>query len=207
MLAVKVCGITRKGDALCLADLGVWALGFIFVPESPRFVHPELVRDVVRALSGRVITVGVFKDEDYGEVERIRRFCGLDFVQLHGDEDPVLCRKLGRGVIKAFGVGDDFSTECVGAYEGCVSYFLFDSARGRERGGIGAPFAWEKIVPFVKKSPHPVIVAGGLNAENIPRLLQVLRPFALDVNSGVELAPGVKDIARVREILRILQGA
>ena len=207
MLAVKVCGITRKSDALCLASLGVWALGFIFVPESPRFVRPELVRDVVRALSGRVITVGVFKDESYGEIERVRRFCGLDFVQLHGDEDPVLCCKLGGGVIKAFGVGDDFPPECVRAYEGCVSYLLFDSARGGKRGGTGVPFAWEKIAPFVAASPHPVIVAGGLNTENIPRLLQVLRPFALDVNSGVELAPGVKDIARVREILKILQGA
>ncbi len=207
MPAVKVCGITQKEDAMCLASLGVWALGFVFVPGSPRCVTPEKVRDIVHLLSGKVLTVGVFQNEDYREIERIRRFCGLDLVQLHGDEDPSLCRRLKKGVIKAFGVEESFPLRSVEAYKGCISYILFDTARGTKKGGTGVPFVWETIVPVVATSPHPVIVAGGLKVENIPSLLRVLRPFAVDVNSGVEIAPGVKDITKVRQIMDMVQGA
>ncbi|WP_438315299.1 phosphoribosylanthranilate isomerase [Candidatus Caldatribacterium sp. SIUC1] len=206
MPAVKVCGITQAGDALALAFLGVWALGFIFVPGSPRFVHPETVRGIVGRLRGKVLTVGVFQNSSIREVQGIRDFCELDLVQLHGDEDPAFCERLGGRVIKAFGVGEGFSLKEVEEYLPRVSYVLFDTLKGERRGGTGEVFRWEVVAPFVSAASCPTIVAGGLTLENIPRLLRVLRPFALDVNSGFEIAPGRKNIQKVRELLVLLQG-
>lgn len=206
MPVVKVCGITEEEDAFALASLGVWALGFIFVPESPRFVDPGRVRNTVRHLRGRTLTVGVFQNAGLAEVQRIRDFCQLDLVQLHGEEDPAFCERLGGGIIKSFGVGEGFSLQVVEDYIFRVSYVLFDTLREGKKGGTGTPFPWENIVPFLEKSACPVIVAGGLTVENIPLLLQVFSPFALDVNSGVEIAPGKKDIRRVEKLLAILQG-
>lgn len=205
MPVVKVCGITGKDDAVSIARLGVWALGFVFVPESPRYVNPERVREIVASLGGRVLTVGVFQDTPLGEIQRIRSFCKLDLVQLHGEEDPSFCERLGGGVIKAFGVGEGALPEGVEEYIPWVSYVLFDTAYRGKKGGTGVPFPWQLVAPFVTRLPRPVIISGGLTVENVPRLLQVMRPFALDVNSGVEKAPGKKDVERVRELLAIVQ--
>lgn len=206
MPAVKVCGITEKSDALALAELGIWALGFIFVPRSPRYVDPGKVREIVSAIRGKVLTVGVFQDAPLSEVRRIRDFCGLDLVQLHGEEDPSFCERLGGGVIKTFGVSGDAPPEGVAEYLPWVSYVLFDTVYGGKRGGTGVPFPWQAIVPFAAALPRPVIVAGGLTAENVVLLLEHFRPFALDVNSGVEKAPGKKDVEKVKAFLAVLEG-
>lgn len=205
MPVVKVCGITERDDAVALAHLGVWALGFIFVPESPRYVNPEKVREIVAYLGGNVLTVGVFQNTPLSEVRRIRDFCGLDLVQLHGDEDPSFCERLGRGVIKAFGVGEGVFPEGIEEYLPWVSYVLLDTVHQGKRGGTGIQFPWQLAAPLVARLPRPVIVAGGLTVENVPRLLRVMRPFALDVNSGVERAPGKKDVEKVKEFLAIVQ--
>lgn len=202
---VKVCGITEKDDAVAIAHLGVWALGFIFVPESPRYVHPERVREIVACLGGSVLTVGVFQNAPLGEVQRIRDFCGLDLVQLHGDEDPAFCERLGKRVIKAFGVGEEVLPEGVEEYIPWVSYILLDTVYRGKRGGTGVQFPWQRVAPLVARLPRPVIIAGGLRVENVSHLLQVMCPFALDVNSGVEKAPGKKDVEKVKEFLAIVE--
>lgn len=205
MPVVKVCGITEKEDALSIASLGVWALGFIFVPESPRYVEPEKVRDIVSCLQGKVLTVGVFQNAPFGEVRRIRNFCGLDLLQLHGEEDPSFCERLGRGVIKAFGVGEGVFPENIEEYVPWVSYILFDTVHGGKRGGTGKPFPWKSIAHLLQSIPRPVIIAGGLTTENIVSLLEEIHPFALDVNSGVERAPGKKDLGKVKEFLAVVR--
>lgn len=190
---------------MALAHLGVWALGFIFVPGSPRCVDPEKVREIVACLGGNVLTVGVFQNAPLSEVRRIRDFCGLDLVQLHGDEDPSFCERLGNGVIKAFGIGEGVFPEGIEEYLPWVSYVLLDTVHQGKRGGTGVQFPWQLAAPLVVRLPRPVIVAGGLTVESVPRLLQVMRPFALDVNSGVEKAPGKKDVEKVKEFLAIAQ--
>lgn len=205
MPAIKVCGVTEKDDAVSIARLGVWALGFVFVPESPRYVDPEKVRDIVSCLRGKVLTVGVFQNASFGEVRHIRNFCGLDLVQLHGEEDPSFCERLGGGVIKTFGVGEGgFSWE-VEEYIPWVSYILFDTVHAGKKGGTGVPFSWRLIVPLLGRVSCPVIVAGGLTAENVSYLLEEMHPFALDVNSGVERAPGKKDLQKVKEFIAVVQ--
>lgn len=202
---VKVCGITEKDDALSIARLGVWALGFIFVPESPRFVDPERVREIVSCLRGKVLTVGVFQNASFQEIRSIRNFCGLDLVQLHGEEDPSFCERLGKGVIKVFGVQEEMPPEGIEEYIPWISYVLFDTVCGGKKGGTGVPFPWQAVSSLLGQIPRPAIVAGGLTVENVSSLLERIRPFALDVNSGVEKAPGKKDVERVREFLAIVQ--
>ncbi|MGC8778912.1 MAG: phosphoribosylanthranilate isomerase [Candidatus Caldatribacteriaceae bacterium] len=204
MLAVKVCGLREEEDVLYLAQLGVWALGFILVEKSPRRVSPENARNLVEKTRGKVLTVGVFQDMDWREVLHLVSFCGFDLVQLHGQETPSFCARFPGKVIKAFGVDEGFDAHLVDAYRGVVRYFLFDTVKGNQRGGTGEPFPWEKLRGLAKELP--VIVAGGLGEENLPALLSCIRPFGVDLNSRVEERPGKKDLAKIQRIVTQLRG-
>ncbi|MEN3185524.1 MAG: phosphoribosylanthranilate isomerase [Atribacterota bacterium] len=201
MLAVKVCGIQTEEDAHSLAQMGVWALGFILVEGSPRWVNPEKARNLVHGIRSRVLTVGVFRDMGWKEVKQLVDFCSFDLVQLHGAESPSFCAHFPGRVVKAFGVDEKFEEKTVEEYRGVVRYFLFDTVRGTQGGGTGTPFPWIKVQKIVEGYEVPVIVAGGLGEENLPQLISLFHPFGVDLNSKVEERPGKKDLTKIQRIL------
>jgi len=206
LVRIKVCGITSEKDAVQIAQqTSIWALGFIFVEESPRFVNPDKARQIIRNLPDSLVKVGVFRNHSLEEVQFIRSFCHLDLVQLHGSEPPQFCEKLGKGVIKAFGVDESFDPSQLDAYKEVVDFYLLDSTQNGKSGGLGIPFNWDKIRNIKTPIAKPLIVAGGLRKENIVACIRALQPFAVDLNSGVESAPGKKDIEKLREIIQILE--
>lgn len=200
MPRVKVCGVKEKRDVLLLGEFPIWALGFILVEDSPRFILPEKAKEVVNYLPSRIMKVGVFQNQSVEEVNKLRELCSFDLIQLHGEESPVFCEKLGKGVIKAFSVGEDFDVTMVEEYLPVVDFLLFDS----KKAGSGITFPWEKIKGI--SFPKPIIIGGGLKEENIWQCLSLLHPFALDLNSGVEIYPGKKDPEKVKRILEKIGG-
>jgi phosphoribosylanthranilate isomerase len=191
MVKVKVCGITTIRDAAMAVELGADAIGFIFAP-SPRQVSLEKARDIVDTLPPFVQTAGVFVDEDVTTIRHIVDFCGLDMIQLHGQESPELCRKLMPRSIKAFRLRDSASLLPMQLYKGKVRALLLDTYQKEIKGGTGKVFDWNLAVKG-KDLGIPVILSGGLRPANIQKALSIVRPFAVDVNSGVEALPGVKN--------------
>ncbi|MBW1797802.1 MAG: phosphoribosylanthranilate isomerase [Deltaproteobacteria bacterium] len=196
---VKVCGITSKEDALLAAKLGADALGFIFAP-SPRLVIPEVVRSIICDLPPLVQTIGVFVNENPTWIKEIIRFCGLDLVQLHGDESPEICEEFMPRTIKAIRLKNKSILEDTGSYLGKVRALLFDTYSGEKRGGTGKTLDWDMAVS-AKQVQIPIILAGGLNPANIEDSILNVRPFAVDVNSGVEERPGKKSPILMRELM------
>jgi len=188
---VKICGITNFGDALLAADLGAWALGFIFYKKSPRHVSPFKARKIIQELPPFLTPVGVFVNQKEGAVKDIAQFCGIKTLQFHGDETPQYCQRFNQGykVIKAFRVKERFDIS--GLSEFRVSAYLFDTYQEDSYGGSGQAFNWDVIRD--KKFNKPVILSGGLNSENIAQAIETIKPFAVDVSSGVETIPGKKD--------------
>lgn len=193
---IKVCGITTTEDAKEAIRLGVDAIGFIFAEKSPRYITPEKAKEIVAELPPFVHFVGVFVDTDPVEVEEIIEYCDLSTVQLHGNEDPEYCQKLSQAakscrVIKAFRVGESTVASEFTTYEDCVEGFLLDTYVKGQEGGTGHPFDWSIIESLNLKLP--VILAGGLGPGNIAEAISQVKPFAVDVNSGVEESPGKKN--------------
>lgn len=209
MIKVKICGITNIQDALAAASLGAWALGFIFYKKSPRYVSPFKVKKIIERLPPFVVPVGVFVNQNEGAVKDIADFCGIRTIQLHGDETPQTCRRLKNfKVIKAFRVGEGFDFKKIVDYP--VSAFLFDSAGNGFKpfptyGGTGEKFNWDILKGG--KMARPVILSGGLNSTNIQEAAQIVRPYAVDVSSGVEELPGKKSEKLLREFFWNLRGA
>lgn len=198
---IKVCGITNIEDAKAAIDAGVDAIGFIFAENSPRYVSPEKVKEIVAALPPFINITGVFVDKDPVEIEEIIAYCGLNYVQLHGSEDGEYCSKLAQAatpckVIKAFRVGTATMAADFKPYEESVKGFLLDTYVEGQEGGTGKPFNWSIIESL--NLQLPVILAGGLTPENVAEAVRAVRPFAVDINSGVEIEPGKKDIDKLR---------
>jgi phosphoribosylanthranilate isomerase len=201
---IKVCGITGIDDARAAVAAGADALGFIFVDQSPRNTDPELVRDIVRRLPPFVDAVGVFVDADPIRVAEIAQFCRLNLVQLHGNEPPDYCLNLKVGVVKAFRVGPGFSAGQLAPYAEGVRAFLLDTYHPEMAGGTGKTFDWN-LVRELGTAPRPVILAGGLKPENVAMAIEQVRPYAVDVNSGVESSPGRKDTERLERFVRLVR--
>ena len=199
MVKVKVCGITSFEDAAMVLSNGVDILGFIFAP-SERRITPERAREMISRLPPFVQTVGVFVNEAPRVVREIREYCGLDLVQLHGDESPEICRELMPFAIKAFRLKDASSPANVGSYRGRVRAILFDTYAKDKRGGTGRTCDWDLALQG-KKFGLPVILSGGLAPHNIKDAISTVRPFAVDLNSGVEESPGKKCPALVQELM------
>jgi phosphoribosylanthranilate isomerase len=201
-LFVKICGITREQDADLAAGLGANALGFIFWPDSPRFISVEKARAIVMNVPAQVLKVGVFVDQPVEEVVRIVDEVGLDVAQLHGHESPEYCRQLTdkRSVIKAVGVTDNGSVT-VAAFDSDV-LLLVDAHDPARFGGTGRTVNWDVAREIA--ATRRTILAGGLNATNIKLAVRSVRPFGVDVSSGVESAPGVKDPHRLRTFFEAL---
>lgn len=199
---VKICGVTRLEDALAAVRLGADALGFNFWPRSKRFIAPEAAREIVRRLPPLVVTVGVFVDPSHEEVLRAVEASGVQVAQLHGDEPPALCAALRLPVVKAIRVRDAASLEALARYP--VAGFLLDSATPGY-GGSGQAFDW--ALAAAAAAARPVILAGGLEPGNVAEAVRVVRPYAVDVASGVEAAPGVKDLERMRRFIEAAKEA
>jgi phosphoribosylanthranilate isomerase len=199
---IKICGLTRLADAVAAVEAGADALGFVFVPGTPRFITPAHAAAIVRELPPFVTKVGLFVNAPETVVRETVAAAGLDTVQLHGEETPEFAAAL-RGtvkVLKAFRVRGAASLELVPPYRYAVDAFLLDAFVAGAHGGTGAKFDWPLALP-AKKCGRPVILAGGLTPENAAEAVRQVRPFAVDVSSGVESAPGLKDAEKVRRFI------
>ena len=194
---VKVCGMTSLKDALVAVEVGADAVGFIFYKKSPRSVTMKTVREIVLELPPFVDTVGVFVDETAEQINKIADYCNLDIIQLHGDESPTFCKKIRRKVIKAFRIKDMQSVKKLSSFQ--VSGFLLDTYLENLHGGTGKVFDWNLALPAKKFGP--VIMAGGLTPNNVQQAVRQIRPYGVDVCSGVESEPGIKDHKKVRAFL------
>lgn len=209
-IRIKVCGMTRLEDALCAAEAGADAVGFIFYPKSPRYIDPEEARQIIDRLPPFIDTVGVFVDKKREEVEEIIQFCRLGFAQLHGEESPKYCERLLRfaspcQVIKAFRVSSETTADEFIPYSPHVKAFLLDTYDPDIAGGTGRSFDWSVIETLNLGNPY--ILAGGLDGQNVTDAIQGVRPTILDVNSGVERMPGIKDHRLIREFVRTVRQA
>ncbi|HWF74793.1 MAG TPA: phosphoribosylanthranilate isomerase [Solirubrobacteraceae bacterium] len=194
---IKLCGVTTPEDAEYAAALGVWAIGVNFWPRSARRCDPALAAEIAAAVKRRVEVVGVFVNPTLEHVAATAEAVGLTMVQLHGDEGPAFCaetaRRTGCKVIKAARVHSGADIQALSAFH--VDYHLLDSHVPGERGGTGETFAWE--LARRHRGRVPLILSGGLTPENVAEAIATVRPFAVDVASGVESAPGRKDPAKV----------
>ena len=204
MVKVKICGITTVEDALACVESGADALGFVFYPKSKRAVTPQVVRKITQNLPPFVSKVGVFVNEDPRDILEIMSYANLDYAQLHGDETPEMCEYVGASrVIKAFRLKDDSSVQEVKNYLKVVRAILVDSYSEVSYGGTGRR-ADINLILKVKEiaSGVPLIVSGGLNPGNVATVIREVEPYAVDVSSGVEKSPGVKDWEKVKEFVR-----
>lgn len=195
---VKICGMTNLKDVKVAVDGGVDAVGFIFYKKSPRSVTMQAVREIVLELPPFVDSVGVFVNETAEQINKIADHCKLDRVQLHGDESPAFCKKIRRRVIKAIRVKDIQSLKKLSDYP--VSSFLLDTFSEDQYGGTGKVFDWSLAYPAKKYGP--IILAGGLTPINVHQAIQRIQPYGVDVCSGVESQPGIKDHKKMKAFLK-----
>lgn len=198
MTKVKICGITGVSDALAAVEAGADALGFVFYQGSPRYVDPAEAARIVAELPPFVQVVGLFVNAPVELVNATADRVKLDLVQLHGDESPSYCEAVERRVLKAFRVEGMQSLEPMGSYR--VAGYLLDAYSPHAFGGTGERFDWG--CARAAKERGPIVLAGGLNPENVARAVAEVAPYAVDVSSGVESAPGVKDPEKVRAFIR-----
>jgi phosphoribosylanthranilate isomerase len=197
-MKVKICGITNLDDALLAAELGADALGFIFVKNSPRRIRPGAVRKIIQELPPFVVPVGVVAGAEHDEILELIDETGICCVQLHGNESPKQLAKFPVPVYKSFRVDKEFDLETLRRYKG--SAYLLDTQVDGTLGGTGKTFDWEIAVEA--KAYGRIILAGGLNPENILEAIQKVQPYAVDVNSGVESMPGKKDRNKLEQLFK-----
>jgi phosphoribosylanthranilate isomerase len=195
MVKVKICGITNTGDAEAAISLGADALGFVFFKESPRYISPKDAASIRKTLPSFVPAVGVFVNETAQGIEEIASVSGIDLIQLHGDEPPAMCRR-SRRVIKVIRVKSLESLSPLNEYKDKVSAFLLDTYTPDALGGTGRIFNWDIAVEA--KQFGRIVLAGGLTPDNVAEAVGYVKPYAVDVSSGVELRKGKKDHTKIR---------
>ena len=197
-IKVKICGTTSLKDAFLAVESGADAIGFIFYKMSPRNISQKEAKEIILQLPPFIETVGVFVNETSDKINRIAEQCKLNSIQLHGEESPALCRRVKRKVIKAFRVKNADSLKSIASYH--VSGFLLDSYNDGSKGGTGQVFDWNLALRVKKQGP--VILAGGLNPYNVFTAIHRVKPYGVDVCSGVEKSPGIKDHEKIREFIK-----
>ncbi|HVS26823.1 MAG TPA: phosphoribosylanthranilate isomerase [Burkholderiales bacterium] len=201
---VKICGITRAQDGAAAGQLGAHAVGLMFYEKSPRFVSLETAREVIAALPPFVARVGVFVNPDEAQVRAVLDALRLDFLQFHGDEAPEFCRRFGAPYLKAVRVkkGVDLLQYASRYHE--AKGLLLDAHSESVYGGTGEAFDW-RLIP--RRLPLPVILSGGLNVANVAAAIRQVKPWAVDVSSGVESAKGIKDAAKIVAFIKKVRSA
>jgi phosphoribosylanthranilate isomerase len=205
-IRVKICGVARLEDAQLAAELGAWAVGMVFHEPSPRRCELDEAERITAGLRRRIELAGVFVNRPLEEVGQVADRLGLTLVQLHGDEGPSFCaevaRRTGARVIKALPIADAGALQSLERFH--TDFHLLDGVAEGLRGGGGQPFDWSLLDR--RRSAVPAIVSGGLNADNVGEAISITHPFAVDVASGVETSPGVKDPARMRAFFEAAAG-
>ena len=199
---IKICGITRLQDALDAVALGVDALGFVFVKSSPRCINNKQALAVISQLPPFVQTVGLFMNNSKHEVTEILQAVPLNLLQFHGDESPQFCSSFGLSYIKAIPMGGGVDPVVYANNHAHAVGFLLDSHAQGESGGSGHAFDWDAVPNGINK---PLILAGGLKVENVMSAVVQVRPYAVDVSSGVEALKGVKDREKMAKFVRGVQ--
>lgn len=207
MTRVKICGITRPADARRAAELGAWAIGMVFWPDSPRQCAIEDAEAIGAELRRRLQLAGVFVNATLDEVASTADRCGLTLVQLHGEEGPAYCREAARRtgckVMKAVRVRDAAQVRDLQRFH--TDFHLLDAYSPRTPGGTGETFAWE--LAREHGGEPPVVLSGGLTPENVGEAIAAARPFAVDTASGTEAEPGRKDPAKLKAFFRAVEAA
>ena len=201
MIRVKICGITRLEDALFAQESGADALGFIFYKKSKRYIAPEQAATIIKRLNPFLGKVGVFVNEDVHLINEIALLCGLTHVQLHGDEDPGIISGINRNVIKAINFSDNLINE-INKWSGFD--IMIDSGNMEIPGGTGKTMPWQAFKKL--NMDRSFILAGGLNISNVEKGVKMLNPVAVDVSSGVEISPGIKDNNLVKSFIKKVKG-
>jgi phosphoribosylanthranilate isomerase len=200
---VKICGITSIRDAQVVSDSGADAIGLVFYPRSPRHVTIEQAAEIVAAIPPFVTTVALFLDARAEDIRAVLEQVPVDLIQFHGDECPPECGQYGRPYIKAIGMKGGTNAQAYADTYPDARGFLLDSHAVGEAGGTGQRFDWS-MTPELGK---PVILAGGLNPDNAAEAVTIARPFGLDVSSGVESEPGIKDPEKVHRFMNEVRRA
>jgi phosphoribosylanthranilate isomerase len=195
---VKICGITNAPDALAAIDAGADALGFVFYDASPRRLTLRAAAEIIRHLPPYVVKVGVFVNASVDRVERAVAECGLNLLQFHGDETPEYCVQFGVMSMKSFRIRDAGSLKALPAYP--TDAWLLDAYVADNPGGTGETFNWDLAVE-ARKLGRLIFLAGGLTPENVAEAIRQVQPYAVDVSSGVEIAPGRKDPDKIRQFM------
>ena len=200
-MKVKICGITRKEDAIICEKLGIDYLGFNFYSGSKRFIKPESAKFIISELK-KIKTIGVFVENDLDSINKIVEFCGLDGIQIHSEQSPVFCNKIKREfpgliIIQAFRIKSSIP-ENINDFD--ADYFIFDSFDERQFGGTGKIFDW-KILDKAGEILKKTFIAGGVNPDNVEKIVFLTNIYGIDVASGVEISPGIKDKNKIKCLL------
>jgi phosphoribosylanthranilate isomerase len=202
MIEIKICGLTNLDDAVHAAEYGADAVGFIFHQCSPRYISPDSAKAIIQMLPDNIVKVGVFVNQTEREVKHTVNFCGLDLIQLHGDESPQYCSCFPSEILlKAVSAGRIQGTTGLELYP--VKAFVMDAHDPIRYGGTGKKADWALAAGI--REMYPLILAGGLHENNIMEAVRCVRPHAVDVNSGIEVKPGEKNHDRMRKIIEMVK--
>lgn len=196
---VKICGFTRKKDAIAAARLGVDAIGLVFYPKSPRALSILQAQEIVRSLPPFVTVVALFVNEQQQRIQDVLQKVKIDMIQFHGEEDRHACESIGMPYIKAIAMRDESDLAEAAKCYSSASALLLDAWHPVMKGGTGVPFNWSGVPDQLDL---PIILAGGLTSENVARAIAMVRPYAVDVSSGVETEKGIKDANKMAAFLQ-----
>jgi len=199
MTRVKICGITRVEDALAAADAGADAIGLVFYPQSPRHVAISKAVDICAALPPFITTVALFVDADANDVQAVLSQVPIDLLQFHGEESQAYCLQFGKPYLKAVRMKPDLNLVQYAAIYKSAKALLLDAYVPGKAGGTGATFDWN-LIP--KQMPLPIVLSGGLTPANVGEAIKTVHPWAVDVSSGVESSPGIKDAVKISEFIK-----
>lgn len=204
MVKVKICGITNFEDAQTAVDAGADMLGFVFYEKSPRYIKPEKAKDIISALPKYVERVALFVNEEKEKIlMTLEQIKDIGILQFHGDETPDFCNAFNKRIIKAIRVKNKDSIKQMAPYK--VNFFLLDAFKKGVYGGTGANFNWN-LANDASRYNVPIILSGGLNPENVKEAIESVKPYAVDVSSGVEISPGKKDSGLIRKFIQEAKG-
>lgn len=204
-MKIKICGITNREDAAVAVAAGADALGFVMYRKSPRWVEPAVARSIVAGLPPFVLAVGVFVNEEAESVRALMDECGFALAQLHGDESTLYCQNLSRPTLKAIRLKDRATFLALAAFQGCANVrgVLIDAFSDQAYGGTGQTVDWTLAEEAARSTP--IILAGGLSPANVAGAIQMVRPYGVDVSSGVEKSPGKKDHHKLKAFIEAVR--